>query len=336
VTRSATRHLYTTWWVNQEHRQLAQIAEVHRLALRSRERSIAAELAAVLAGSLIQGEGHRQSLRLLQKTVELTPDDASVLRALADAEVHAGETNSARHHYAEALRACPDDASMPRVRSGVLHGMARLQAQQGEMRAALTLWQEALEIDERIGNVQGKAATLANMAWAAHQAADHARCLELNRDAARLLASSQAWPDLVAVLSNMGAVDPPTTLPFLLQACWLVLQGRASLDRSLAVLGATVQRLSASHPLAPAPGVVALTLVGEHGQGSPRTDDWFKGAVALLAAGAQARGIEPDGFNGWVQSMLPFDAAPHASLIAAIEAMVPEGAWVFDRAAVMG
>ncbi len=42
--------------------------------------------------------------------------------------------------------------------------MAMVVEQQGDVDRALQFWQESLEIQEKIGDVQGKAITLANMA----------------------------------------------------------------------------------------------------------------------------------------------------------------------------
>jgi len=45
--------------------------------------------------------------------------------------------------------------------------MAGLIAQRGDIEGAIALYQQSLEIKERINNVQGKAATLASMAYLA-------------------------------------------------------------------------------------------------------------------------------------------------------------------------
>jgi tetratricopeptide (TPR) repeat protein len=48
-----------------------------------------------------------------------------------------------------------------------LHEMAYLIAQREDIEGAIALYQQSLEIDERINNIQGKAATLASMAYLA-------------------------------------------------------------------------------------------------------------------------------------------------------------------------
>jgi len=48
-------------------------------------------------------------------------------------------------------------------KAATLHQMAGIYAQQGQVDQAIALYQQSLEIQESIGNVQGKAATLAMM-----------------------------------------------------------------------------------------------------------------------------------------------------------------------------
>ncbi|MEM1009050.1 MAG: tetratricopeptide repeat protein, partial [Myxococcota bacterium] len=52
-------------------------------------------------------------------------------------------------------------------KAATLHNMAGVIAQQGDVERALSLWNDSLTLKEQIGDVQGKAATLANMAWLA-------------------------------------------------------------------------------------------------------------------------------------------------------------------------
>jgi hypothetical protein len=49
-------------------------------------------------------------------------------------------------------------------KAATLHAMANLQAQQGDVAGALGLYRDSLALEEQIGNVQGKAATLHEMA----------------------------------------------------------------------------------------------------------------------------------------------------------------------------
>jgi tetratricopeptide (TPR) repeat protein len=45
-----------------------------------------------------------------------------------------------------------------------LHQLAGIYANQGEVAKAIALYEESLELEEKIGNVQGKAATLHQLA----------------------------------------------------------------------------------------------------------------------------------------------------------------------------
>jgi tetratricopeptide (TPR) repeat protein len=49
-------------------------------------------------------------------------------------------------------------------KAATLNNMAMVVEQRGDVDRALQLWQDSLEIKEKIGDVQGKAVTLANMA----------------------------------------------------------------------------------------------------------------------------------------------------------------------------
>ena len=92
-------------------------------------------------------------------------------------------------------------------KAATLHQMAGVLAQQGEIARAMKLWEESLEINEQTGNVQGKAATLANMAWAAGQQQNLAEERRLNLEAVAALADVRAWPDVCTVLANLSTTE---------------------------------------------------------------------------------------------------------------------------------
>ncbi|MCU0568217.1 MAG: tetratricopeptide repeat protein [Oculatellaceae cyanobacterium Prado106] len=80
-------------------------------------------------------------------------------------------------HYQQALDLCPEE-DLTR-KAAILNTMALVIAQQGDIDRALELWQQSLEIQERIGDVKGKAATLANVAYWAGERGDRTQQLEL-------------------------------------------------------------------------------------------------------------------------------------------------------------
>ncbi len=91
-----------------------------------------------------------------------------------------------------------------RGKAATLHNKAQVIAQQGDIPRALDLWNQSLELQEKIGDVRGKAATLAYMAWAAGRENDHPRAAKLNRQAIEALVKISAWPDLVTVMDNQA------------------------------------------------------------------------------------------------------------------------------------
>ncbi|MEO0801944.1 MAG: tetratricopeptide repeat protein, partial [Cyanobacteria bacterium J06642_2] len=92
-------------------------------------------------------------------------------------------------------------------KAATLHAMANIYVQQGQVSEALELYQQSLQLQEQIGNVKGKAATLANMAYLARREGDATTEFQLYRQAAESLAQIGAFPDLVTVLGNLGVAS---------------------------------------------------------------------------------------------------------------------------------
>jgi tetratricopeptide (TPR) repeat protein len=109
-----------------------------------------------------------------------------------------GKASEARQHYEQALSKSPSieaDTAHGVIgeHSSLLHNLAGLTAQQGDVERALDLWNQSLDLYEKIGDVQGKAATLANMAWAAGQQGDRERQRHLNLEAVQAFVAVRAW-----------------------------------------------------------------------------------------------------------------------------------------------
>jgi tetratricopeptide (TPR) repeat protein len=177
-------------------------------------------------------------------------------------------------------------------KAATLHQMAVVIAQQGDIERALQLWQQSLEIEERIGDVQGKAATLANMAWAADQSGDHARHDELNRQAAEALGSARAYVDLITVLGNLGASAQQDREIFAAQAAWLVVKVQASVNDSLWVLRLLFNLVAKGDPLEPLLGAAATIIVAARGGNHPQREKLREEAAKLLSVAAGNAGIK--------------------------------------------
>ncbi|HME06975.1 MAG TPA: hypothetical protein VKG25_07990, partial [Bryobacteraceae bacterium] len=198
---------------------------------------------------------------------------------------------------------------------------------------ALQLWQQSLEIKERIGDVQGKAATLANMAWAAGQAGDQARRDELNRQAAKALGSVRAYLDLITVLGNLGTSAQGEREIFAAQAAWLVLMVQPPVDAASRVLGLLFQLVPQGDALEPLLGAAATIVVATRGENHPQKEKLRDGAAKLLSIAASNAGIESEeAFEPWfAENRLNESTHVFPRLLALLEQLVGDG-WLFDRA----
>jgi tetratricopeptide (TPR) repeat protein len=102
-------------------------------------------------------------------------------------------------------------------KAATLHEMGRVIAQQGDIERALQLWQQSLEIEERIGDVKGKAATLHQMAGVIAQQGDIERALQL-------------WQQSVDIEERIGDVKGKAAT--LHQMAWVIAQ-QGDIERAL-------------------------------------------------------------------------------------------------------
>jgi len=91
-------------------------------------------------------------------------------------------------------------------KAATLSNMASVLAQQGEINHALQLWQDSLKLKEQIGDVQGKAATLHQVAGVIAQQGDIERALKLWQRSLELLEQIDNVQGKAATLHNMAGV----------------------------------------------------------------------------------------------------------------------------------
>ena len=115
----------------------------------------------MLANTWVNQGRFRDAEQICQETLDITRDHR-VFLALGWAEQLLGKVDTALEHYQQALRLCaPEDE---REKAAIIHNTAYIYAQQEQVEQALTLYQQALDIEERIGDARGKAVTLQHMA----------------------------------------------------------------------------------------------------------------------------------------------------------------------------
>jgi len=201
--RVAARKLYEVWWEDPEERREDRGLEVVRMAVAAGERGLAVGPADMIAKSWVNSSRFLEAVALCRFALAAS-DDYRILGTMARAEEVLGDTESARSHYERALSGCP--ASDQGEKSATLHNLAGLEAQRGDPERALQLWQQSLEIEERIGNVKGKAATLHQMAGVIAQRGDPERALRLWQQSLELLKRIGDVKGKAATLNNMAGV----------------------------------------------------------------------------------------------------------------------------------
>ncbi|MCC5655979.1 tetratricopeptide repeat protein [Nostoc sp. XA010] len=154
--KQAAQILYRLWW-EEEGATEVQDSEIHRLALLGKDEEIAGKIGSSLANRLWNQSRFREAIHLCQSTLEITKNH-SVLKEMAYCEHQMGEVDQALNYYQQALNLCP--AEDEEELAAIYHYLGMLKGDKGKVDEALALFNQSLEINERIGNVQGKATTL--------------------------------------------------------------------------------------------------------------------------------------------------------------------------------
>ncbi|MDZ8080725.1 MAG: tetratricopeptide repeat protein [Nostoc sp. DcaGUA01] len=149
------------WWEEAEGATESQKLEIHRLGLLGKDGDIAAKIANSLANKLWHQSRFREAIHLCKSTLEIIKNHR-VLKEIAYCEQQMGEVDQALNYYEQALILCPPEDEQELA--SISHYLGILKADKGEVDEAIALYNQSLEIFERIGNVQGKAATLHQLA----------------------------------------------------------------------------------------------------------------------------------------------------------------------------
>ncbi len=159
--RQAAEFLYRLWWEEAEYSTEEQGLEIHRLAMLGKVEKISVEMAAVLTRRWKDQSRFREAVKTCEETLAVFPD-YRIFHSLARSQAELGETDAAKKYYQQALDECPPADEI--VKAAILHNLAGIYVNQGEVAKAITFYEECLELDEKIGNLPGKAATLHQLA----------------------------------------------------------------------------------------------------------------------------------------------------------------------------
>ena len=157
IFKTASQVLYRLWWESAETSTEEQKLEIHRLALLGKEKEIVANVASNLANNWWQKSRYRETVEFCKSTLEVT-EDYRVLKEMAYCQQNLGEVEQALENYQQAKKLCPSEDEGGTV--FIYHCLAILYKQQGKVDEAIALHQQSFDIQEKIGDQQGKAASL--------------------------------------------------------------------------------------------------------------------------------------------------------------------------------
>lgn len=178
----AARRLHDRWKTkNRESEE--ELLEMIRLAIEIRDSGVAVDAAHFLAGLWQSRSRFRDAEELCQRLLAVF-NDFRIAHSLARAEEVLGKTELALTHYESALAACPPaDANASyevlRHRASLTHNFASLLADRGSISRAVELWQQTLDLEKRVNDEQGMAATFHQLASVLSQQGQNHRAMEL-------------------------------------------------------------------------------------------------------------------------------------------------------------
>jgi tetratricopeptide (TPR) repeat protein len=133
-----------------------KLLEVHRLSLLGKAEKTAVTIVKFLTERWFHRARFHEAFWLCHNTLAVTKD-YDVLNRLAFAEVQLGGIYRARERYQQALKNCHEEKS----KSAIYCNQADLEVKFGNSNEAFSLYQQALEIDERNDDKGAMATTLA-------------------------------------------------------------------------------------------------------------------------------------------------------------------------------
>lgn len=182
--------------------------EILWLALAGRETVIAGEIAEVITNNWLFDSRYREAMAFCEQVMPYA-GHPGLLHNLARAEVVLGRVAQARQHYQAAkdtLQVMQRDEAQQREYAGILHNFAGLELQQGNIEEALNLWRESRAIQDIIGDMHGKAATLRGIAGVLAQQGKTGEALDLWRESLAIKESIGNMRGKAATLHEMAGV----------------------------------------------------------------------------------------------------------------------------------
>ncbi|MEG5037948.1 tetratricopeptide repeat protein, partial [Microcoleus sp. B3-C5] len=208
--RQAAEVLYRLWWEEAESSREEQALETYRLAMLGKVEKVAVKMAHVLTNNWINQSRFREAVKTCEETLAVFPD-YRIFHSLARSEAELGKTDAAKKYYQQALDECPlaDETG----KAGILHNLAGIYANQGDVAGALALYEQSLELWEKIGAVRGKAGSLhelaiiyANQGKVARAIALYEQSLEIYEKIGDVQGKAASLHQLAGIYANQGKV----------------------------------------------------------------------------------------------------------------------------------
>ncbi|MBD6615927.1 tetratricopeptide repeat protein [Komarekiella sp. 'clone 1'] len=141
-------------------------------------------------------------MHLCKSTLEVTKNH-SLLKQIAYCEHKMREVDQALNYYQQALNLCA--AEDEQELASIYHYLGMLKADNGEVDEAIALYNQSLEINERIGNVRTQAMTLWWLGDLAEQQGEYTKAISYLQPALKILQRLQS-PDAESVSASLNRV----------------------------------------------------------------------------------------------------------------------------------
>jgi tetratricopeptide (TPR) repeat protein len=159
-----------------------------------------------------QPSGHAQTQASLKSSLNILNELGVLYRSQ-------GDVVKAEQMFQDALAQITDEPELLSVKASVLHELGLLYKNLGKPEEAIALYEQSLELQESIGDVQGKAATLHNLANIyANQGevekaiALYAQSLELQERIGNVQGKAAALHQMAGIYANQGNVEKAIAL----------------------------------------------------------------------------------------------------------------------------
>ncbi|WP_315791550.1 tetratricopeptide repeat protein [Fischerella sp. JS2] len=199
--QQAVRKIYQVWWEEVDNYIEEQALEIVRLGLLAKEKEIAVSVGDIIVNHWVNSSRFLEALKLCQQILAVY-EDYRILGAIARAEKVLGLVEDAANHYQQALELCPEDDF--EIKASIVHNMAGLFAQKGDINRAITLYEKSLQITNSTNDIGGKAANLHEMARLFAQQGDVTKAIALYKQSLQINQSINNFRGKAATLNQLA------------------------------------------------------------------------------------------------------------------------------------